>query len=61
MLLLFATDFFGIKLVLGRTFRLEEAGGCHSFAILDYGYWRRHFNFDPIVIARGTTLKVSST
>jgi hypothetical protein len=45
MLLLLATDFCGIKLVLGRTFRLEEAGGRHRFAIQDYGYWRRHFNF----------------
>src|SRR5258707_13227405 len=38
MLLLLAADFFRIKLVFGRTFRLEEAGGCHRFAILDYGY-----------------------
>jgi putative ABC transport system permease protein len=49
-------DFFGIKPVLGRTFRLEEAGGRHNFAILGYGYWRRHFNSDPSVIARGMTL-----
>jgi putative ABC transport system permease protein len=49
-------DFFGIKPVLGRTFRLEEAGGRHNFAIVGYGYWRRHFNSDPSVIARGMTL-----
>jgi putative ABC transport system permease protein len=49
-------DFFGIKPVLGRTFRLDEAGGRHNFAILGYGYWRRHFNSDPSVIARGMTL-----
>jgi putative ABC transport system permease protein len=30
-------EFFGIRPVLGRTFRLEEAGGRHNFAILGYG------------------------
>ena len=49
-------DFFGIKPVLGRTFRLEEAGGRHNFIILSYAYWRRHFNADPSVVGRGMTL-----
>ncbi len=49
-------DFLGIKPVLGRTFRLEEAGGRHNFAILGYGYWRRRFNSDPSVVGRGMTL-----
>ena len=49
-------DFFGIKPVLGRTFRLEEAGSRHNFAILGYGYWRRHFNSDVAVVGRGMTL-----
>jgi putative ABC transport system permease protein len=49
-------DFFGIKPVLGRTFRLEEAEGRHNFVILGYGYWRRSFNSDPSVVGRGMTL-----
>ncbi len=49
-------DFFGIKPVLGRTFRLDEAGGRHNFVILGYGYWRRHFGSAPSVIGRGMTL-----
>jgi putative ABC transport system permease protein len=49
-------DFFGIKPVLGRTFRLDEAGSRHNYAILGCGYWRRHFNSDPSVIASGMTL-----
>jgi putative ABC transport system permease protein len=49
-------DFFGIKPVLGRTFRLEEAAGRHNFAILGYGYWRRRFASDPLVVGQGMTL-----
>jgi putative ABC transport system permease protein len=49
-------DFFGIKPVLGRTFRLEEAVGRHNFAILGYGYWRRRFASDPLVVGQGMTL-----
>jgi putative ABC transport system permease protein len=49
-------DFFGIKPVLGRTFRLEEAGGRHNFIILSYAYWRRCFSSDPSVVGRGMTL-----
>jgi len=49
-------DFFGIKPVLGRTFRLDEAGGRHNLAILSYGYWQRRFGSDPTVVGRGLTL-----
>jgi putative ABC transport system permease protein len=49
-------EFFGIKPVLGRTFRLDEAGGRHNFAILGYGYWQRRFASDPSVAGRGMTL-----
>jgi predicted permease len=49
-------EFFGIKPVVGRTFRLEEAGGRHNFAILGNGYWQRHFGSDPSVAGRGMTL-----
>ena len=49
-------DFFGIKPVLGRTFRLEEAQGRHNLLILSYGYWQRRFGSDPRVVGRGITL-----
>ncbi|MBZ5560963.1 MAG: ABC transporter permease [Acidobacteriia bacterium] len=49
-------DFFGIKPVLGRTFRLEETNGRHNLLILSYGYWQRRFGSDPKVIGRGITL-----
>jgi putative ABC transport system permease protein len=49
-------DFFGIKPVLGRTFRLEEAGGRHNYAILGNGYWQRRFGSDRSVAGRGMTL-----
>jgi len=49
-------DFFGIKPVLGRTFRLDEAQGRHNLMILSYGYWQRRFGSDPTVVGRGITL-----
>jgi putative ABC transport system permease protein len=49
-------DFFGIKPVLGRTFRLEEEAGRHNLLILSYGYWQRRFGSDPRVVGRGITL-----
>jgi predicted permease len=49
-------DFFGIKPVLGRTFRLEEAEGRHNLAILGYGYWQRRFGGNPAVVGAGLTL-----
>ena len=49
-------DFFGIKPVVGRTFRLEEGAGHHNYAVLGYGYWQRKFAGDPSVLGRGMTL-----
>ena len=49
-------DFFGIKPVVGRTFRLDEAQGRHNLLILSYGYWQRRFGSDPRVVGRGITL-----
>jgi len=49
-------DFFGIKPVLGRTFRLEEGAGRHNYAVLGYGYWQRKFAGDTTVVGRGMTL-----
>jgi putative ABC transport system permease protein len=49
-------DFFGIKPVAGRTFRLEEGAGRHNYAVLGYGYWQRKFAGDPTVLGRSMTL-----
>jgi putative ABC transport system permease protein len=49
-------DFFGIKPLLGRTFRLNEAQGRHNLLILSYGYWQRRFGSDPKIVGRGITL-----
>jgi len=49
-------DFFGIKPVLGRMFRLDEAQGRHNLMLLSYGYWQRRFGSDPKLIGRGITL-----
>jgi putative ABC transport system permease protein len=49
-------DFFGIKPLLGRTFRRDEAGARHNFVILGNGYWHRRFASDPSVVGRGMTL-----
>ena len=49
-------DFFGIKPVVGRTFRPEEGAGRHNYAILGYRYWQRRFSGDRSVVGRGMTL-----
>ncbi|MDE3137388.1 MAG: ABC transporter permease [Acidobacteriota bacterium] len=49
-------DFFGIKPILGRTFRVDEAGARHNLAILAYRYWQRRYGGDPSVVGRGITL-----
>ncbi|HKV26844.1 MAG TPA: ABC transporter permease [Candidatus Acidoferrales bacterium] len=53
-------DFFGIKPVLGRTFRADEVAAPHNFIILAYRYWQRSFAADPAVIGRGMTLNGES-
>ncbi len=49
-------DFFGIKPILGRTFRLDEASSPHNLMILSYAYWQRKFGGDPHIVGRGLTL-----
>ena len=49
-------DFFGIKPILGRTFRLDEAAAQHNLVILSYAYWQRKFGADPGVLGRGLIL-----
>jgi putative ABC transport system permease protein len=49
-------DFFGIKPILGRTFRIDEAASPHNLAILSYAYWQRKFGGAPKVVGRGLIL-----
>ena len=53
-------DFFAVKPVLGRTFRLDEAQGRHNLLILSSAYWQRSFGSDPAVIGKGITLNGES-
>ncbi len=53
-------DFFAVKPVLGRTFRLDEAQGRHNLLILSSAYWLRSFGSDPAVIGKGITLNGES-
>ncbi len=49
-------DFFGIKPVLGRTFRLDETYTKHNFAILSYQYWQSHYGAAPSAVGRSMVL-----
>jgi putative ABC transport system permease protein len=49
-------DFFGIKPLLGRTFRLDESSAKHNLAVLSYGYWQRRYASSPTVVGQGMTL-----
>ncbi|HEY6944561.1 MAG TPA: ABC transporter permease [Candidatus Acidoferrum sp.] len=53
-------DFFGIKPVLGRTFRVDEAAARHNNAVLAYRYWQGRYGSDPSVIGRSLTLNSES-
>jgi putative ABC transport system permease protein len=48
--------FFGIKPILGRTFRLDEADSPHDLMILSYAYWQRKFGGAHNVVGRGLIL-----
>ncbi|MGH9864230.1 MAG: ABC transporter permease, partial [Candidatus Acidiferrales bacterium] len=50
-------DLFGVKPVLGRTFRPdEEQLGHDRVVILTHGIWTQHFASDPGVIGRSVTI-----
>jgi len=52
-------DVLGVRTVLGRTFRPEEArvpGGA-PVAVVGYGFWGSHFAFDPHVL--GQTVRIN--
>jgi putative ABC transport system permease protein len=52
--------FLGVKPLLGRTFRLEEANGRHNLMMLSAGYWQRRFGSDPAVVGKAITLNGES-
>jgi putative ABC transport system permease protein len=49
-------DFFAIKPVLGRTFRVDEGQARHNFVILAYRYWQREFGADRAIVGRSVVL-----
>jgi len=49
-------DFFGIRPLLGRTFRLDEASAKHNLVVLSYSYWQRRYASSPTVVGQGLTL-----
>jgi len=49
-------EFFGIRPVQGRTFRLDEASAKHNLVILSYGYWQRHYASSSAAVGQGMTL-----
>jgi len=53
-------DFFdtlGVKLLLGRSFRLEEdAPGANRVLVLSHGFWQRRFGGDPSILGRTAQL-----
>lgn len=49
-------EFFGIKPVLGRTFRPDEASARHNLAVLSSGYWQRRYAGSPSAVGESMTL-----
>jgi putative ABC transport system permease protein len=49
-------EFFGVKPVLGRTFRSDEASARHNLAVLSYEYWQRRYAASPAAVGEGMTL-----
>jgi predicted permease len=46
-------DFFGVKTLVGRTFRAEDnVHGTEGVLILSYPFWQRVFGGDPTVVGR---------
>jgi putative ABC transport system permease protein len=49
-------EFFGVRALLGRTFRLDEASAKHNLAVLSYSYWQRRYASSPTEVGQGMTL-----
>ena len=49
-------EFFGVRPLLGRTFRLDEASAKHNLAVLSYDYWQRRYAGSPAAVGESMTL-----
>ena len=49
-------EFFGVRPLLGSTFRLEEASAKHNLAVLSYDYWQRRYAASPSAVGESMTL-----
>jgi putative ABC transport system permease protein len=49
-------DFFGIRPLLGRCFRLDETSAKHNLVVLSYAYWQRRYAASPSVLDQAITL-----
>jgi len=49
-------EFFGVRPLLGRTFRLDEASAKHNLVVLSYGYWQRRYAASPVAVGESMTL-----
>lgn len=49
-------EFFGVRPLLGRTFRPDEASTKHNLAVLSYDYWYRRYAASPAAVGAGMTL-----
>ncbi len=52
-------DLLGVRPALGRTFTADDdkAAGADPYAVLSYGYWKRRFHEDPLIV--GKTIRVN--
>jgi predicted permease len=52
-------DTLGVRAVMGRTFTAadDKAPGSDPYAVISYGYWKRRFNQDPLIV--GKTIRVN--
>ncbi|HEX7893001.1 MAG TPA: ABC transporter permease, partial [Terriglobales bacterium] len=53
-------EFLGVKPLLGRTFRLDEASAKHNLAVLSYDYWQRRYSASPDAVGESMTLNGDS-
>jgi len=49
-------EFLGVKPLLGRTFRLDEASAKHNLAVLSYDYWQRRYAASPAAVGESMIL-----
>jgi putative ABC transport system permease protein len=49
-------EFFGVRPLLGRTFRPDEASTKHNLAVLSYDYWQRRYGASPAAVGESVTL-----